>query len=492
MVRPIALGVAIVGAIALCSPSSGQSSRQRISYSGPTIIGASSELRASAEAALVAVTYLVDGRPVGTATVPPFALQLGPGDLTPGSHLLRVAGVTAGGLRIASPAMRVRVRSMSPTVTASPSRGLARALAMLARGHATVLLEPGSYTLHDVQLGDGAHLLGLHGTILHAPSGAYSNVLLVRGRNVRISNLTIDGGGQGPGDGEGIAVASGARNVRASHVRVVHIRRSGIYAYGNFTNVSLQDSVLSGDGVADAGALIGLHEGGSNASVIRCRIEGFRQWGVNFVQSAYGRSDIGLGALALDNVVTDINDPGRNDGTDAGGIWTGGPGASIIGNRIQRATWDGIETVGSSEGTVIADNVISDTRTGIYVEHSTNHSLVARNVIRRVRTGINVEWRYGAVGSSDNTYRRNTIIDATKAGIFIDVGSDRNALVANLIRGTQAAIVLQGASNNVVLRNVLCGYPSAGIYQTNGLWDNGSPAVPAANQLRQNRARAWC
>ena len=83
-------------------------------------------------------------------------------------------------------------------------------------------------------------------------------------------------------------------------------------------------SELSGDGVADAGALIGLHEGGSHASVVRCRIDGFRQWGINFVQSAYGRPDLGVGAVALDNVVTDINDPDRHDGTDAGGIWTGG------------------------------------------------------------------------------------------------------------------------------------------------------------------------
>jgi Periplasmic copper-binding protein (NosD) len=488
-----ALLIVIFGVTVFSGSSGAANGGPPIAYAGPAVIDASSQLRMTTrQSGLVAVTYSFDGRPAGTATVRPFALRIDPGVVTPGAHRLRIEGVTARGVRIASRPTLVRVRLISPTITASPTRGLGRALDLLARGHATVLLEPGVYTLHDVRLGDGAHLLGLPGTILRAPAGAYSNVLFVSASNVRISNLTIDGGGQGPGDGEGIAVASGARNLRASQLNIVHIRRSGMYAYGSFFNISIQDSALTGDGVADAGALLGLHEGGSYASVIRCRIQGFRQWGVNFVQADYGRSDRGLGALALDNVVSDVDDPTRQDGTDAGGIWTGGPAASIIGNRIQRATWDGIETVGSSEGTVIADNVIGNTRTGIYIEHSTNHSLVTRNVIREIRTGINVEWRYGDVGSSDNTYRRNTIINAAKAGIFVDVGSDRNALVANLIRGTQDAIVLQGSSNNVVAHNVLCGKAGSRIFETNGLWDNGSLAVPTANQVRENHARAWC
>jgi nitrous oxidase accessory protein NosD len=444
-------------------------------------------------AGLVAVTYILDGKPAGTATLPPFALRLNPGDIPPGNHSLRIEGVTASGGRLTSPTTRVQVRtSRTRILTASPTRGLARALQALNRGHATVVLEPGSYVLQGVRIGDGGALVGQRGTVLMAPSSAYSNILLVDGRNVRISHLTLDGAGQGQGDGEGIAVAAGARNVRISDVDIVHIRRSGIYAYGSFFNISVQDSSLSGDGTADAGALIGLHEGGSYASIIRCHVQGFRRWGVNFVQSAYGRVDVGRGALALDNSISDIDDPATQDGTDEGGIWTGGAAASIIGNSIQRATWDGIETTGSSEGTTVADNVIGDTRTGIYVEHSTNHSIFVRNTMSHVQTGINVEWRYGDVGSSDNTYRQNVVISAAKAGIFIDVGSDRNRVIANQIRGTEEAIVLQGSSQNVVLKNVLCGSASSHIRETNGLWDNGSTAVPTANRIQRNAARHRC
>jgi hypothetical protein len=463
-------------------------------YTGPALLEPASTLTmaTASPAAVLAATYVVDGRPVATSTVPPFSARLGPGDVRPGMHSLGLEIVTKNGERFRTPTVRVRASAPgSAAMHAAPGHGFGAATRALRRGHVTVVLEPGIYQAHDIVLGDGATLVGKPGAVLRAPAGAYSNVLFVNGRDVHIGKLTIDGGGQGAGDGEAVAIGPRARSVRASHLRIVHVRRSGLYAWGSFYDVSLQDSTVTGDGAADAGAVVGLHEGGSHPAIVRCKLRGFRQFGITFTQSAFDRLDMGAGAVALDNVVSDVDDPSRSDGTDEGGIWSGGPAAAIVGNRIARTTWDGIETVGSSVHTIVTGNRIRATRTGIYLEHATHHSLFADNVIRRVDTGINVEWRYGDVGSSDNHFLRNTITEASKAGIFVDVGSDRNALVRNRISLAAQAIVLQGASSNRVTRNVVCGSPDA-ISETKGLRDDGSTATPAANVIRNNTVVAAC
>ena len=494
-VRLAAIGVIAIGSGVLCSVSPGKNAAEGVAYTGPSTIGDSSVLRVDVGRGepLAAVTYSFDGSPAATSASAPFSLRLARGDVPRGRHVLTVQAVTNSGRRIRSRPVRVRLlRPSAPVVSASPQHGLGRALRALNRGHVTVQLKRGVYHLRDVRIGDDAQLVGEAGVVLRAPAGDYSSVLTVNGRDVRIAHLTIDGGGEGPGDGEAIAVSQTVRSLRVSHLRIEHVRRAGFYAWGSFSNVSLQDSTVLGDGTADAAVIAGLQDGGSHVSIVRCRISGFRRWGINFAQSAYGRLDSGGGSLALDNVISNVNDPTRDDGTDEGGIWSGGPYAVIVGNHISRATWDGIETVGSSERATIAYNAVDHSRTGIYIEHSTNHSTIASNVLRAVETGINVEWRYGNVGSADNSFHHNSIINASRAGIFIDVGSDRNALSHNRIIGTQKAIVLQGASRNLVTRNIFCSRPRGRVVQTLGLWDNGASAPATANRIDRNRAAATC
>jgi parallel beta-helix repeat protein len=219
----------------------------------------------------------------------------------------------------------------------------------------------------------------------------------------------------------------------------------------------------------------------SDTSVVRTRVSGFRGFGVLLAQSLHGRRAAARGGLVLDNVITDIDDPDRQDGTGEGGIWSGGVRAAIVGNTIRRTGVDGIETVGSSTGTAVVGNDIADTPVGIYLEHATNRSLIADNRIARVSTGINVEWRHGGVGSSENTFAGNLVREARAAGFFLDVGSDGNRIVDNTFAGGPAAIVLQGSSGNVLAGNRALG-PGPVVHLRTAHFDDGSPAPPRANR----------
>ena len=259
----------------------------------------------------------------------------------------------------------------------------------------------------------------------------------------------------------GIGVADGSRDVRLQRVRIGGIRISGVELWGAHADVSIQDSVIDGGGRADAA---GVMDRGSDesrdTSVIRTAISGFRGYGINFVQRAYDRPAASARSLALDNRISDIDDPSAADGTHEGGIWSGGVAAAIIGNRVRRTGWDGIQTVGSSRDVTIVGNDVAHTGTGIYLEHETNGSLIARNRIADVATGVNSEWRYGGAGSGANTVAANVITRPTDAGIFIDVAGDENRIAANMVRGGRGpAVVLQGASDNVVVDTLACGRP---------------------------------
>jgi hypothetical protein len=494
-------------ALAALAPAAGAPREPQtpvVSYAGPRgELRGPVTLRARATSKpgrVVAVTFFLDGTPIGSDTTEPYALDVNAGLLPHGEHRLRVEAVDELARRARSQAITVTARRRTGRMlTASPRRGLERALAALRRGHVTVLLRPGRYELREVQLGDRARLVGSGAeTVLAPPSDeSYAFVLLAKGDGIRVSDLTIDGGGSGDGEGVGVGVFDGSSDVRLQRLRILRVRTHGVSVWGAHAGVSVQDSRIEGNATASTG----VHARGSDASrdtsVIRTRVRGFRDFGILFAQREYGRITAALHAVALDNVVTDVRDPDRDGcaedphesdcGTNEGGIWTGGVEAAIVGNTIRRTRWDGIETVGSSTRTAIVANDVRGTRTGIYIERSTNESLVSRNVIADVESGIKVEWAHGGGRSARNTFSLNRIEAPREVGVVLDVGADGNQIVRNtFVGGARPAIILQGSSDNVVARNRACGAQGPFLREQSARRDDGEPAESERNRLAGN------
>jgi parallel beta-helix repeat protein len=460
----------------------------QVAYTGPRRLSGLTTLRARAagEGGVVAVTFLLDRRPLGTDTTAPYALDIDAGDLRRGTHRLTVAAVDRLGRRSRSARVRVRADGRpTPALTATPDRGLDDALAALARGNLTVRLGPGRYVVSDVVLGSGARLVGAGArTVLVPPHDADGFALItVRGSGVRISDLVVDGGGHTE---RGIAVADGSNDVRLQRLRIAGVTLNGVEAWGAHRALSVQDANIIGGRRANAGVFDLGSDASSDTSVIRTRVADFRGFGVLLAQAAHGRPNAARGGVALDNVISDIENRRIQDGTSEGGIWSGGVKAAIVGNTIRRTGVDGIETVGSSTGTAVSANDIADTPVGIYLEHATNKSLIAGNRIAHVSTGINVEWRHGGVGSAENTFAANVVRRARAAGLFLDVGSDGNRIVDNTFAGGRNPIVLQGASANLLAGNRARGRRPL-VHLRTGHYDNGELAVSAANRTVDRR-----
>jgi hypothetical protein len=140
----------------------------------------------------------------------------------------------------------------------------------------------------------------------------------------------------------------------------------------------------------------------------------------------------------------------------------------------------------------IARNEIGDTPVGIYVErddvvtHYEEHDCASEHGNQR-------QWTYGGVGSVANQFTENHISAASKTGIFLDVGADRNQVLRNVLFVSQGpAIVLQGSSNNLVKGNRRCGSTAAIVDERVGRWDNGELAHPNGNAIAGNTSRAHC
>ncbi len=485
-----------------------------VAYLGPTSLTKPAILAATARAhssRVVAVTFTLDGRPLGSDTTKPYELDVDPAFLPSGRHRLRVVAVDSLGRRASSKPTTLTVApSQSEVVKVTPGESFIRIRDALRRGHVTVQLAPGRYEVRELELGSGTRLVGSgNGTVIAPPPGAYWALLVAKGSHIRISDLAIDGGG-GPAarsakdGGIAVAVFDGSSDVRLQRLSIHRVRTHAVNVWGAHSGVSVQDSVIDGGGTAHAGVYTLGSNRSRDASVIRSRIRGFRSYGILLGQKEFGQPRAALHGVALDNEISDIRDPERDGcvtdarntsgcGTNEGGIWTGGVEAAIIGNTIRRARWDGIETVGSSTRTAIVGNVIRETRTGIYLEHSTNRSLIRKNLIVDAKTGINVEWLHDGVGSSHNTFMFNRVVRA-ESGLFVDVGSDGNRIVGNVfVTVTRPAITLQGSSQNVVQDNLGCGgtvSPLVGLKSAR--WDDGSAAYSMGNRLFENRSVTTC
>ena len=468
---------------------------QTLRYTGPVVLRPGSVLTAETpvDRQIAAVTFKLDGRAVATDAVAPYAASLLASDLEVGRHVLRVELVYRSGNRRLSPRVDVTATFKGgPRAHAvSTSAGLHALAPRLAHGGVSVHLLPGRYDVNDLQLGTNVILTGSGpATILTTPAGTYGAGLVVSGTNVTVADLAIDGSGPGDGTGNAILVRPGAGHVVLRHLDLRRVRKTGVYGWGKVIDVTVQDSTISGLTTADAGVIFRMPDE-SDVSVVRTTITGMRGWGINFFQVPHDNLTTGLRALALDNSISDVDEAQYTNGTSKGGIWSGGAQATIVGNRIRRIGWDGIETVGSSDGVWIAANTVSETKTGIYLEHKTTHSVIRNNTITDVDTGIIVEWLYDGVGSTDNRFIGNRIEHAD-TGIFVDYGADRNVLQGNVFRyGSRPAIVLQGASNNVVQDNQACG--AAGVVVREQLANPGTGAVMGqGNVITRNRSLTEC
>jgi hypothetical protein len=446
------------------------------------------------------VDVVVDGRIVGSGTASPFAYRVDTAALSPGTHRLWTTAWDAGFAHHRSAPVDLVV-SPRPHRRGPAGVGTERGLRRLVgragrRGGDVVRIRPGVITLHGmltVPASVDVIGAGAGATTLKAAGPTGAPVIRLGGSSASIRNLTVDAGGA---TFAAVDVSQpGAYDDLVQGVRLTGLgsRAAGVnlWADGRRSS-SVQDTTIDGGSTASAGVLATASSTGDG--VLRTRVRNVRDFGIAFIGLSGGRTVAAPGAVAVHDVVTGVQNPDTNNGTNEAGIWLGGAANTAYSNTIRNTGWDGIWTGNGGHDAAVVDNDVRGTPVGAYLEHGSSGVLVADNRFSMVRIGVNVEWSYGGGGSTNVDVRGNQVIGA-QWGVWLSVGTNNSSIAGNrLLDSTDGAVQLQGVQGTDVRDNDLRDRRRTPrqeycVVETAGLTDSGATATSDDSVVQGNDCR---
>jgi hypothetical protein len=427
------------------SPPSGS-----VSYTGPTSISGVSNLSASTSLPnVVAITWKLDGKAIGTSSVSPYTYDFNAALSTAGSHTMSIEAVEQDGNRTQSAGVPV-------TTGAAPTGSN---IVHLSGTNAGMTLSSNQRVY-----GNGSSTI-INGDV-HMASGS------------RLENLVVNG----------TIFAAGTTNTKVQLVTVNSTGGEGV-SLGSAPGFHLEDSTLNGPSAT--GSVKGIENtnsesGGANPVIARNTVKNFGGDGIWMVTGNEDDTVALAHLLILDNNVSGANGP-YNNGTQARGIIAGGDLGNVIGNTTNGGTTDGLQPFRSASHMHWAHNTVSGTPTGVYIEHYGDHSVYEYNTISATSHGFNVEW----VASSspprstvDAHILHNDITAPT--AVFADAGSQQIETAFNTVHGNLPAIVYQGSTNGSIHDNTACTVASGSI--TSVYANDGYD--PTGNVLQSNNTKS--
>jgi parallel beta-helix repeat protein len=348
------------------------------------------------------------------------------------------------------------------TATATTAAELRDAVARVgAAGGGSVYVAPGTYTLSSTLNVPSDVLVlgaGTDTTTLRAASPSSASLVALTGSRSVLAHVTVD---YARGTFDAIEVSrSGNVDDLIQDVVIDGLGKGakGIELWGsNHHGLSVQDSVISGDGLGSQAIRDSIADtASSDDSVFRTQVSGFVDFGIIFEPYDAGQPKPGPRELAVGNTVRGVQNPATNNGTNEAGIWLGGQDNVAFGNDVSDTGWEGIWTGGAAQRVQVVSNTIRSTKAaGIYLEHQSDNAYIARNDIAGTPVGVIVEWLYGGVGSDHVTVDGNTIVGADY-GVSLEVGTDDSVVRNNTILDSRlTAVRLLGVKRTLVQGNDL-------------------------------------
>ena len=417
---------------------------------------------------VVAVTWLLDGKPICTINVPSsgrnFSCDANAGTLPSGTHTLRTQMVQANGgqVRFGAPS-RVTV-GLGPASTAT-TPGVPGAIVHLS--------------------GSRSGFTVASGTTVYGPATIRGNVRLSRGS--RLEDVTVDGE----------VIADHALGASVRNVTVHGVAGQDGMRISQSSDLSVQGSTFWG--VSARGSDKGIMDdgpGSSNLEIAYDTVSNFGGDGAYLITSGdHNRIVPGLNRI----LVLDSNWSGANgaydNGEQARAFIVGGEHGYVIGNTTTGGTTDGIETYNDAVGMTVAYNHVSGTPVGFYLEHFTDDSRFSHNTTSGVRVGFTVEWLAGSATTSARDTFTDNQVSYTGSGVFADAGTKHITVGPNnAFRGPAPAVTYQGSTDGAIRGNLACptsAGPFAAVYRNDGFNPVGNVVV-VGNVTRLGPVQGLC
>lgn len=459
-------------AMATSSPTAqvAAASASPIVYTGPATLTGIATLSATADMTSIgdttaAVTWLLDGTPVGTASIGSsgsYSFRYNTAQTAQGVHTLTVRAFGKDGRTLTSASTTVTVGSGPVATSGDPTAS--NAIVHLSGTHGGFTVGSGT-TVY----GDGPGSTIINGNVTLAPDAA-------------VENLTINGS----------VTAHAANDALLQHV-TLNPSTNGM-SISNSPGLSVQESTFNGSdtscavsyaqaiGTNCATSYVGISDlgesGSANMVIAYNTVTNFGGDDISFdtpppvvsgdcsgsppsssctlVSIPTGLQNI----LILGNTLTNARGP-YNNGTQARNLLVSGDGGHVFYNTATNATTTNIEPIRDARSMDFAFNNVSGSQYGacFYLEHFTDYTTFNNNVTGPgCRTGFNVEWfAHDAPRGSENDRFMNNNITYTNSGVFADAGTTGMFVSpTNTFHGPLPAVTFQGSTNGTIAGNQAC------------------------------------
>jgi uncharacterized secreted repeat protein (TIGR03808 family) len=363
-------------------------------------------------------------------------------------------------------------------------RNLQRLLTEAAGRNMPVYLPPGDYPISNLDLPDGARLIGIAGASRLVLSGSGILLRAENARRIELSGLIIDGIGSAPvADVPALAlfrnvadlviencdVANGARTGlqleacggRISRNRIVLAAEYGLYAV-NSANLTVTDNIVSDCG--NGGILIHRREKGADGTIVSAnRIS--RTGAGNGGTGQYGNA---INLYRADNVIVSGNHISNSAFSAIRA--NSASNAMITGNHCTASGETAIYAEFSFEGAMISGNLVDGAANGISVVNFNEGgrlATVANNIVRNLRpvgpyTVEDPIFGVGISAEADTAVTGNVVENAPYGGLAFGFGPYLRNVTAtgNIVRNAGVGCVVtvvEGAGDVIIANNVFQG-----------------------------------
>lgn len=371
----------------------------------------------------------------------------------------------------------------SPDAVDDQSAAFQRAIDASSASRRPVFVPPGRYSVSNLSLRPGAHMIGIKDSSLLAFSGQGSFLRGAGVNGVRLEDLSFSGERLSVPDGEGLVHLIASNSVSLSGCRFDLIQGHGFFArecsgvvsgctFSNITDVGIRSLdatglVISDNQISDCGNA-GIHvwrsvEGPDGTQVTRNRISNILSLSGGTGQNGNGVNVFRAGNVQVsDNVISDVAFSAVR-GNAASNL-------QIIGNLCARHGETALYSEFGFQGAVIANNIVEDAALGISIANLIDDGRLATctgNLIRNLKKALPYEddgFRYGTgiACEGDTTVTGNVVQGAPGFGLLLGWGPYLKNVTAtgNVIRNAGTGVYVsmaEGAGPAVVADNLFAG-----------------------------------
>jgi uncharacterized secreted repeat protein (TIGR03808 family) len=371
---------------------------------------------------------------------------------------------------------------------------LQRAVDEAGRAQIPLALPPGVYRTGMLRLQNGTQLIGVGGATKLVFNGGASMLSCEGAGSVRLTDITLDGGGIALPPRRGLVHCLGGRDIRITDCEITGSGGNAIW----FENVS---GDISGNIITRSATTAIVSFDAQGLSVSRNTIQFTKDNGIEILRTTIGDD----GTMVADNRIEDIQAGAGGSGQYGNAINVFRAGNVIVrGNRVRNCdysavrgnsasniqiTGNSVSDVGevalysefSFEGAVIANNTVDGAALGVSVcnfNEGGRIAVVQGNIIRNLKpkrpigTAPDDDAGIGIYVEADTSVTGNVIENAPAFGIVAGWGKYLRdvAISGNVIRNAFVGIgvsVMPGAGTALVNNNMISETPGGAVVGLN-------------------------